>query len=692
MSKWKLVSSILLTAWLLMLPVLCEGAQASGTVKGSLTEQKAKELSEILIDIYKITGVQYAIRDKGEVVLSGGHGLNKDGNRINISNDTMFGIGSVSKMYVTAATMWLVDKGKVDIDQPLINYIPDFTMDDERYKQITPRMLMNHSAGLYGTHYKNSMLFNDNDTENHDKLLENLSNQRLKSDPGEYSVYANDGFQLLEILVERVSGLSYTEFLAQTFSKPLNLKSTKTPLDVFDRSKINTAWLPGITGELPVENANVIGTGGIYSTAEELTHFSEVLIGKYPSLLTEESALSMQNPEYRNGLWVKDSSNSFGYGLGWDSVDLAPFNDYGIKALTKGGDTILYSSALITLPEHNISIAYLTSGGSSLYNTVVASNILLTYLQEIGVIDELQADKTFTTPIKTEMPASFGNYSGLYGNVGNTVHIEVANGEVDLPAMIDGMIPAQTYVYTGDDQFTSLDGRTTLTFDKQINGHIYLGITSYIEFPGLGQSVLAYYEAQKLAPNPLTKEVKNGWQERNGLTYYAVDEKINSLFYLSPMFLTKKIDFDEEGGYVNGTKIVNNNHAINAVEIPVMNGRDAFDLTFTIENNIEYLLADGRTYIREDAITPIYGGTASLTTINAKGHARWYEIGKGNEGKTLTVEDTSQGGGFVVYDANGIPVINTSTTGNAPVVLPEGGLIVFGGQPGDVFKIKLNSN
>src|SRR5690606_21639617 len=111
-----------------------------------------------------------------------------------------------------------------------------------------------------------------------------------------------------------------------------------------------------------------------------------------------------------------------------------------------------------------------------------------------------------------------------------TVHLEVANGEVDLPAMIDGMIPAQTYVYTGDDQFTSLDGRTTLTFDKQINGHIYLGITSYIEFPGLGQSVLAYYEAQKLAPNPLTKEVKNGWQERNGLTYYAVDEKINSLF------------------------------------------------------------------------------------------------------------------------------------------------------------------
>lgn len=69
-------------------------------------------------------------------------------------------------------------------------------------------MLMNHSSGLYGSHYGNSILFDDEDTRNHDELLIKLQAERLKSKPGEYSVYCIDGFQLLEILVERVSGLS----------------------------------------------------------------------------------------------------------------------------------------------------------------------------------------------------------------------------------------------------------------------------------------------------------------------------------------------------------------------------------------------------------------------------------------------------------------------------------------------------
>src|SRR5690606_5111880 len=123
------------------------------------------------------------------------------------------GIGSVSKMIVAAATMQLVDAKLVDLDEPLTTYINDFKMADERYRQITPRMLLNHSSGLYGTHYENSMLFDDNDTQSHDELLRKLRSEHLKSDPGAYSVYCNDGFTLLEILVERVSGMSYTDYL-----------------------------------------------------------------------------------------------------------------------------------------------------------------------------------------------------------------------------------------------------------------------------------------------------------------------------------------------------------------------------------------------------------------------------------------------------------------------------------------------
>lgn len=691
MKMWKRMSAGVLAALLLALPVAEEAARASGgPAVSDLARTKARQMAEVLVDNYGVTGVQYAIRDEGKVVLSGGLGVTESGSKTPVAKEAMFGIGSVSKMYVTAAAMMLADAGKINIDEPLTAYIPEFKMADERYKRITPRMLMNHSAGLYGSHYKNSMLMDDNDTGNHDQLLENLRSQRLKSDPGEYSVYANDGFQLLEILVERVSGMSYSEFLARHVGEPLQLTSTKTPLDEFDRGRLYPTRFPGIAGALPPENANVIGTGGVYSTAEELTLFAEVLTGEKPELLSAASASAMQQPEYRKGVWVKDETNTFGYGLGWDSVDLAPFGDYGIKALTKGGDTLMYHSALIALPEEDVSIALLTSGGSSVYNTAAATNILLAYLKEKGDIAEILPAPTFSEPVKKDMPDRLRTYAGWYGTVGSTLRITVDNGEVKLPTLM-GLIPEQTYVYTGEDEFTGTDGRTVISFDKQTNGHTYIRVKSHLEFPGLGQAVMAYYEYQKLADNPVTETVSKAWKERNGRTYYALDEKINSLFYLSPSVLTKKIELNEDGGYANGAKITDEDHAVNVAEIPVMNGRDAFDLEFFRKDGIEYLRADGRTYVGEAAVKPIYGGASSIVTIPAEsGGARWFKIGGEAAGRTMTV-DLPQHAGFVVYDAKGALVSFSAASGSRTAVLPEDGLIVFGGRPGDVLKINMTA-
>lgn len=240
----KKIIAVFVSAMLFVLPMTNTFAQGTDEP----IKEKARSLASELVSKYGVSGVQYAIMDHGNIVLSDSVGVKNKATNEPITKDTMFGIGSTSKMYVSAATMMLVDAHKVDIDQPLTTYIKDFKMSDERYKQITPRMLLNHSSGLYGAHYKNSMLFNNNDTENHDELLLRLQSETLKSNPGEYSVYTNDGFQLLEILVERVSGLSYTDFLAKHMSTPLGLKSTKTPLDQFDRQKLSKTYFPAIEG------------------------------------------------------------------------------------------------------------------------------------------------------------------------------------------------------------------------------------------------------------------------------------------------------------------------------------------------------------------------------------------------------------------------------------------------------------
>lgn len=93
--------------------------------------------------------MQYALIDNGKLILSGQKGKDNLKGEQSLTKDTQYGIGSVSKVYTAAAMMKLVDEGKVDLDTPVVNYLPDFKMKDERYKRITPRMLLNHSSYFY---------------------------------------------------------------------------------------------------------------------------------------------------------------------------------------------------------------------------------------------------------------------------------------------------------------------------------------------------------------------------------------------------------------------------------------------------------------------------------------------------------------------------------------------------------------
>ena len=170
-------------------------------------------------------------------------------------DSTMYCVASVSKVYVTAAVMQLVDQGKVDLDAPVTDYIDDFKMADERYKDITVRMLMNHSSGLMGTTFKDDTLINDNVSDHERVVLDNLAAQRLKADPGAYSSYCNDGFALLSIIVERVTGMSYTTYVEKNIAGKLGATSIGTAenkyenenlVDVYSGGKcyvMNTAWI-----------------------------------------------------------------------------------------------------------------------------------------------------------------------------------------------------------------------------------------------------------------------------------------------------------------------------------------------------------------------------------------------------------------------------------------------------------------
>ena len=650
---------------------------AQPTAQTALT---VDERVQLLLDAGAgIASIQYAMMDSGEIVESGVGGVySKQENRL-LTTENLFGIGSTSKMFTTAAMMRLADQGKVDLDRPVTDYIPEFTMADERYQDITVRMLLNHSSGLMGSTYGNGFLFDDADTQAHDTLLDDLATQTLKAAPGAFSVYCNDGFTLAEIVIERVSGMSFTDFIHQEITGPLGMVHTKTMQDDFDRSSIVRTYNPyAPEQETPTDSTNIIGTGGIYATAEDLCRFAQIFTGE-ADVLTDASREATFHKEYADGQWLDVENNTVGYGLGWDSVDLYPFNLYGIQAVTKGGDTLLMHNSLIVLPEYGLSAAVSSSGGSSAYCQMLATSLLLDQLEEKGIITErLSALDSFTPAEQTALDADMKQYEGLYGD--STSLMRLTMDDAGTLTLTNAYAPtqAQTYIYCGDGLFKHETGALELRFIEQ-NGRTYLTARGYSAIDGLCDVVSETYYLEKLPENAVTDEMQTAWAAREGKAYVSVTDKASSQLYMSglPMLGIGTVD-----GYLLSNPLTSGSRADVAIQIPMMGGRDTSPFVFETIDGAEYVHYTDGLYMDISAVPDIYTGTQSHLTIQPNGYNRWYNLPEVLDGKTMSIQG-SESTGFVVFNAAGQTVNQSAVTGDTQVTLPGGGAIVFCGTPGD---------
>ena len=657
---------------------------AQPTARTALT---VDECVQLLLDAGAgITSIQYAMMDSGEIVESGVGGVySKQENRL-LTTENLFGIGSTSKMFTTAAMMRLADQGKVDLDRPVTDYIPEFTMADARYQDITVRMLLNHSSGLMGSTYGNGFLFDDADTQAHDTLLADLATQTLKADPGAFSVYCNDGFTLAEIVIERVSGMSFTDFIHQEITDPLGMAQTQTMQDDFDRSSIVRTYNPyAPEQETPTDAVNIIGTGGVYATAEDLCRFAQIFTGE-ADVLTDASREATFHKEYADGQWLDVENNTVGYGLGWDSVDLYPFNLYGIQAVTKGGDTLLMHNSLIVLPEYGLSAAVSSSGGSSAYCQMLATSLLLDQLEEKGIITErLSALDSFTPAEQTALDADMKQYEGLYGD--STSLMRLTMDDAGTLTLTNAYAPtqAQTYIYCGDGLFKHETGALELRFTEQ-NGRTYLTYRGYSAIDGLCDVVSETYYLEKLPENAVTDEMQTAWAAREGKAYVSVTDKASSQLYMSglPMLGIGTVD-----GYLLSNPLTSGSRADVAIQIPMMGGRDTSPFVFETIDGAEYVHYTDGLYMDISAVPDIYTGTQSHLTIQPNGYNRWYNLPEVLDGKTMSIQG-SESTGFVVFNAAGQTVNQSAVTGDTQVILPGGGAIVFCGDAGDRINLTIS--
>lgn len=684
MRKKQLCALLLALVLVLSLSVPAMAEDAVPAAKPTVQET-AQQLAELAAQYGQASALSYYVLGADGTYLAGNTGVySKTENRA-LTKDAMYGIGSVSKMFTTTAIMQLVDKGKLNLDAPVTRYLPDFKMADPRYSKITVRMLLNHSAGLMGGSTYDAFMFNDPDQTATDDLLNRLSTQRLKSEPGEIAVYSNDGFTLAELVVEAVSGKDFKAYLRDEICRS-SLSHTFTPQDLQDQSNlVKTYQTPDSTRALAADTLGVVGCGGIYASAMDLAQFGVQLTDG--SLLSKASQDAMANDEYKRGIWPQDDTDSIAYGLGWDSVKVYPFATAGIQALAKGGDTLYYHAALVVIPEYKLAAAVLSSGGVSTYNQMAAAQMLAAVLAEKGV----QVDQTLPAPATSDaapMPAGLMQYSGYYGNLMQQLQIAVtADGKLTLHFTSDPSIPDQVLTYRADGTFRDPSGQAIVRFVNEENGLVYLYQKTVSPVPGLGFMPMSQYIAQKLPANELTQEVKTSWDAMQKMPYLPVNMKYTSQIYLSltsgaPGATPETID-----GYVSGLRIVDALTAQSIYQIPNMMGRDSQDLQRYTENGVDfYRNTQGLIYREYSDLKDIYAGGKAICTIGDDGYARWYSIGEADVGKTMKVSVSGKGG-FTAYDDNGAAIASTAAYADTSAVLSQGGLVVFAGEPGTRFTL-----
>lgn len=305
-----------------------------------------------------IVGGVFGITYKDQLIQSQGFGkVDKLSDQVPNEN-TVYSIASVTKSFTSAAIYKLQDEGLLDIDKPVNTYIPWF-----RFKQaadsITLRHLLTHSAGGIGSFQTDGLIFADpkarDSLEDYVRLFKNIE---IKQKPGQTGYYCNGCYDLLGLVIEYVSGLSYYDYIQQNILDPLQMNETVFghDLDQFSDSQLAKEYTWFFSRKVHINRSfEAFGIaqdpdGGLYSTIRDLSKFlSAQLAFMDPALLKSHSIT-----DSRSGYVSTELFDALYTASGFETKEL-----HQHQIFYKTGDGIGSAAAIIFIPEHDLGITLL---------------------------------------------------------------------------------------------------------------------------------------------------------------------------------------------------------------------------------------------------------------------------------------------------------------------------------------------
>ena len=270
--------------------------------------------------------------EKGEIVSKGALGFRDAEDKLPITEDTIFQLASISKTLTGTAVMLLVRQGKLSLEDRITKYFPELTA----YEGVTVRHLLNHTSGI-PDYFDDADWFihiweEEKRIPGNDEIVRFLRETKAEPyfAPGEGLHYSNTGFNLLALLVERLSGVPYEEFLQRNIFEPAGMTATRcchirrdgVPFENYAQATVfeNGRWVADVDSE---EDGDVVAFDGLNGDDYVYTNIFDML--KWDRALREGKVLTLEEQQlaYAPGKLnsgedaVYDEDEGLGYGLGW---------------------------------------------------------------------------------------------------------------------------------------------------------------------------------------------------------------------------------------------------------------------------------------------------------------------------------------------------------------------------------------
>src|SRR5215469_9134171 len=376
----------------------------------------------------KLPAVSIALIDDQQVVWAQGFGYADPDKKIPASPETVYRIGSVSKLFTDIGVMQLVERGELDLDAPIQTFLPEFRPHNPFHKDITLRQLMSHRAGLLreppvGNYFDPTEL-------SLAAMVHSLNETTLVYPPESHTKYSNAGVATVGYVLEKHSGQPFASYLKNAVLEPMGLRSSAFQPEPQLMARLAKAYMwsyDGLQFQAPTFELGMAPAGCMYSTVLDLGRFLSVLFnqgqGSAGRVLQAGTLEKMWTPQF-----AKPGRKS-GFGLGFYVSQLD-----GHRVVEHGGAIYGFATQAAGLPDDKL--------GAVAVSTMDSSNAVTSHVTEVALrlmLAAKQGRPLLEIPQTSAIPVERARQlEGRYGTDDSTVNLLAANGQLYLRRVAGG--------------------------------------------------------------------------------------------------------------------------------------------------------------------------------------------------------------------------------------------------------------